>query len=36
LCVPLYALGSLNQLAICIGILLAVVAGLPLAGDPQW
>lgn len=29
-------LGSLNQLAICVGILLAVVAGLPLAGDPHW
>lgn len=27
-------LGSLNQLAICSGILLAVVAGLPLASDP--
>jgi MFS family permease len=29
-------LGSLNQLAICIGILLAVIAGLPLAGNPLW
>ena len=29
-------LGSLNQLAICVGILLAVVAGLPLAGNPEW
>ena len=27
-------LGSLNQLGICLGILVAVIAGLPLAGDP--
>ncbi|KAH1215486.1 Plastidic glucose transporter 4 [Glycine max] len=30
------ALGSVNQLFICIGILLALVAGLPLAGNPIW
>ncbi|XP_065848331.1 plastidic glucose transporter 4 [Euphorbia lathyris] len=30
------ALGSINQLFICIGILLAMVAGLPLAGNPSW
>ncbi|OAY57094.1 plastidic glucose transporter 4 [Manihot esculenta] len=30
------ALGSVNQLSICIGILLALVAGLPLAGNPLW
>ncbi|ESW23608.1 hypothetical protein PHAVU_004G061900 [Phaseolus vulgaris] len=30
------ALGSVNQLFICIGILLALVAGLPLAGNPSW
>ncbi|XVF20769.1 hypothetical protein REPUB_Repub12eG0031500 [Reevesia pubescens] len=30
------ALGSVNQLFICIGILAALVAGLPLAGNPQW
>ncbi|GMI85500.1 GLUCOSE TRANSPORTER 1, plastidic GLC translocator [Hibiscus trionum] len=30
------ALGSINQLFICIGILAALVAGLPLAGNPQW
>lgn len=30
------ALGSINQLFICIGILLALVAGLPLAGNPIW
>lgn len=30
------ALGSVNQLFICIGILLALVAGLPLAGNPLW
>ncbi|KAL9264927.1 Plastidic glucose transporter 4-like protein [Drosera capensis] len=30
------ALGSVNQLFICIGILAALVAGLPLAGDPLW
>uniref|UniRef100_A0A7N0ZSY7 Major facilitator superfamily (MFS) profile domain-containing protein n=1 Tax=Kalanchoe fedtschenkoi TaxID=63787 RepID=A0A7N0ZSY7_KALFE len=29
-------LGSVNQLFICIGILLALVAGLPLAGNPLW
>ncbi|KAE8708036.1 Plastidic glucose transporter 4 [Hibiscus syriacus] len=29
------ALGSINQLFICIGILAALVAGLPLAGNPQ-
>ena len=27
-------LGSLNQLGICVGILVAVIAGLPLASDP--
>jgi len=30
------SLGSLNQLLITIGILCAVVAGLPLSGDPAW
>lgn len=30
------ALGSLNQLGINIGILLALVAGLPLADIPSW
>ncbi|KAJ4752691.1 hypothetical protein LUZ62_087096 [Rhynchospora pubera] len=30
------ALGSINQLFICIGILVALVAGLPLAGNPAW
>ncbi|KAK7316166.1 hypothetical protein VNO77_34964 [Canavalia gladiata] len=30
------ALGSVNQLFICIRILLALVAGLPLAGNPIW
>ncbi|KAL9226531.1 hypothetical protein vseg_002334 [Gypsophila vaccaria] len=30
------ALGSINQLFICIGILAALVAGLPLAGNPLW
>uniref|UniRef100_A0A0D6R2G5 Major facilitator superfamily (MFS) profile domain-containing protein n=1 Tax=Araucaria cunninghamii TaxID=56994 RepID=A0A0D6R2G5_ARACU len=30
------ALGTVNQLFICIGILLALVAGLPLAGNPIW
>ncbi|XP_006643688.2 plastidic glucose transporter 4 [Oryza brachyantha] len=30
------ALGSVNQLFICIGILAALVAGLPLAGNPAW
>eukprot|EP00250_Pteridium_aquilinum_P008877 c18277_g3_i1 orf=114-1754(+) len=30
------ALGSVNQLFICIGILVALVAGLPLAGNPSW
>ncbi|CAM6093944.1 unnamed protein product [Calypogeia fissa] len=30
------SLGSVNQLSICIGILLALVAGLPLAGNPSW
>lgn len=29
-------LGSVNQLFICIGILAALVAGLPLAGNPLW
>lgn len=29
-------LGSVNQLFICVGILLALVAGLPLAGNPLW
>lgn len=28
-------LGSLNQLMICIGILIAVIAGMPLASDPN-
>ncbi|KAJ1412740.1 Sugar/inositol transporter [Sesbania bispinosa] len=30
------ALGSVNQLFICIGILVALVVGLPLAGNPIW
>jgi len=30
------ALGSVNQLFICVGILLALVAGLPLAANPLW
>lgn len=30
------ALGSINQLFICIGILIALVAGLPLAGNHLW
>lgn len=30
------ALGTINQLFICIGILVALVAGLPLAGNPVW
>ncbi|XP_010230417.1 plastidic glucose transporter 4 isoform X2 [Brachypodium distachyon] len=30
------ALGSINQLFICVGILAALVAGLPLAGNPAW
>ncbi|XP_021888322.1 plastidic glucose transporter 4 [Carica papaya] len=30
------ALGSVNQLFICIGILAALLAGLPLAGNPLW
>ncbi|GMH28023.1 hypothetical protein Nepgr_029866 [Nepenthes gracilis] len=30
------ALGSVNQLFICIGILAALVVGLPLAGNPRW
>lgn len=30
------ALGSLNQIGINIGILLALVAGLPLADMPSW
>ncbi|KAG6558001.1 hypothetical protein Mapa_000180 [Marchantia paleacea] len=30
------SLGSVNQLSICIGILLALIAGLPLAGNPIW
>ncbi|KAG0536718.1 hypothetical protein BDA96_03G087700 [Sorghum bicolor] len=29
-------LGSVNQLFICIGILVALLAGLPLAGNPAW
>ncbi|KAK3017091.1 hypothetical protein RJ639_007665 [Escallonia herrerae] len=29
-------LGSINQLFICVGILAALVAGLPLAGNPLW
>jgi len=29
-------LGSISQLFICIGILAALVAGLPLAGNPLW
>ncbi|KAJ3694431.1 hypothetical protein LUZ60_009911 [Juncus effusus] len=29
-------LGTINQLFICIGILLALVAGLPLAQNPNW
>lgn len=29
-------LGSVNQLFICIGILAALIAGLPLAGNPLW
>ncbi|XP_057809609.1 plastidic glucose transporter 4-like isoform X2 [Salvia miltiorrhiza] len=29
-------LGSVNQLFICIGILAALVVGLPLAGNPLW
>ncbi|ONM30239.1 Plastidic glucose transporter 4 [Zea mays] len=29
-------LGSVNQLFICIGILAALLAGLPLAGNPAW
>ncbi len=29
-------LGSANQLAICLGILAALLAGLPLAADPSW
>jgi len=30
------ALGSVNQLAICVGILLALIAGLPLVNNPAW
>ncbi|KAK4776237.1 hypothetical protein SAY87_024198 [Trapa incisa] len=30
------ALGSVNQLFICIGILAALIAGLPLSGNPLW
>ncbi|ERN04021.1 plastidic glucose transporter 4 [Amborella trichopoda] len=30
------ALGSINQLFICVGILAALVAGLPLAQNPTW
>lgn len=30
------ALGSVNQLFICVGILAALLAGLPLAGNPLW
>eukprot|EP00271_Cylindrocystis_brebissonii_P017621 TRINITY_DN4646_c0_g2_i1.p1 TRINITY_DN4646_c0_g2~~TRINITY_DN4646_c0_g2_i1.p1 ORF type:complete len:568 (+),score=107.20 TRINITY_DN4646_c0_g2_i1:97-1800(+) len=29
-------LGAVNQLAICVGILAALVAGLPMANDPTW
>jgi sugar porter (SP) family MFS transporter len=29
-------LGSANQLSICTGILVALLAGLPLASDPSW
>ncbi|OIT38043.1 PREDICTED: plastidic glucose transporter 4 isoform X2 [Nicotiana attenuata] len=29
-------LGTVNQLFICIGILVALVAGLPLSGNPLW
>lgn len=29
-------LGSVNQLFICVGILAALVAGLPLVGNPAW
>lgn len=29
-------LGTVNQLFICIGILAALVAGLPLSGNPSW
>jgi sugar porter (SP) family MFS transporter len=29
-------MGTLNQLFICIGILLALIAGLPLGGNPAW
>ncbi|CAA7018170.1 unnamed protein product [Microthlaspi erraticum] len=30
------ALGSVNQLFICVGILAALIAGLPLAANPLW
>ncbi|KAL3690142.1 hypothetical protein R1sor_016451 [Riccia sorocarpa] len=30
------SLGSVNQLFICVGILLALIAGLPLADNPIW
>lgn len=30
------ALGSVNQLFICIGILAALLAGLPLERNPRW
>lgn len=30
------ALGSANQIFICMGILIALVAGLPLSGNPSW
>jgi len=30
------ALGSVNQLSICVGILLALLAGLPLVSNPAW
>jgi hypothetical protein len=30
------ALGSVNQLSICVGILLALIAGLPLVNNPAW
>ncbi|KAG0583967.1 hypothetical protein KC19_3G175800 [Ceratodon purpureus] len=29
-------MGTLNQLFICVGILLALIAGLPLGGNPAW
>lgn len=30
------ALGSVNQLSICVGILLVLIAGLPLVHNPAW